>query len=86
MNMETLIGIAASKGTALSLMPQLIKVIKEKEARDVSIVMMLILFAGIGLWIIYGILKNDWIIIISNAFSFIINLLLGIFTLKYKKK
>ncbi len=86
MNIETVIGIAASTGTAVSLIPQLIKVIKEKEAKNVSIMMMLILFAGIGLWIIYGILKNDWIIIISNAFSFIINLLLGIFTLKYKNK
>jgi len=85
MNTETIIGIIASIGTGISLVPQLIKVIKEKKAGDISIVMMIILFAGLGLWICYGIIKKDWIIIISNSFSFLVNLMLGIFSAKYKK-
>jgi MtN3 and saliva related transmembrane protein len=43
-----------------------------------------ILFAGLGLWAWYGFLKDDWIIILSNCFSFLINLVLAYFTLKYK--
>ncbi len=86
MYIETIIGIAASACTAASLIPQLIKVVKEKKAANISMGMLLILFVGLGLWIYYGILKQDLIIITANAFSFVINLLLAIFALKYKNK
>lgn len=86
MNNVTLTGIAASIFTAASLLPQLTKVIKEKKAEDVSLWMLLVLFVGLGLWVYYGFLKNDMIIIISNLFSFIVNILLAGFAIKYKKK
>lgn len=86
MDTATIIGIAASTGTAVSLIPQLIKVIKEKKSENVSFGMMIILFVGLGLWVYYGLLKQDLIIIISNGFSFLVNALLTIFSLKYKKK
>ncbi len=86
MKIETLIGIAASACTAASLIPQLVKVVKDKKAESISLLMLLILFIGIGLWIYYGVLKNDLIIIISNSFSFLINITLAIFSLKYKEK
>jgi len=86
MNTETIIGVAASTCTAASLIPQLTKVVREKKAENVSLWMLLVLFAGLGLWVYYGILKNDWIIIVSNSFSFIVNLLLAVFTIKYKNK
>ena len=86
MNTETIVGIAASIGTAISLVPQLVKVVKKKKAENISLTMMIILFAGLGLWVYYGILKNDVIIIVSNAFSFTINFLLGVFAWKYKKR
>jgi MtN3 and saliva related transmembrane protein len=85
MTTETIIGITASVFTGVSLIPQLVKVVREKEAENVSLGMLAVLFAGLGCWVYYGILKEDWIIIISNSFSFIINLLLGIFSIKYKK-
>jgi MtN3 and saliva related transmembrane protein len=86
MTIETITGIAASVCTAASLVPQLIKIVREKKAENVSLSMLLILFAGLGLWVYYGILKKDLIIIISNSFSFAVNLLLGIFSIKYKQK
>lgn len=86
MKLESIIGIIASVCTAASLIPQLVKVLKEKKAEDVSLVMLLILFAGVGLWIYYGVLKHDLIIILSNSFSFIVNSLLSFFAIKYKQK
>ena len=79
-------GIAASVFTAISLLPQLTKIVKEKKAENVSLGMLAILFAGLGLWIWYGSLKNDWIIIASNAVSFVINTVLVFFALKYRNK
>ncbi|MEI9806953.1 MAG: SemiSWEET family transporter [Bacteroidota bacterium] len=47
--------------------------------------MLFILLAGLCGWIGYGILKTDYPIIITNGFSFIVNLFIIGFSLKYKK-
>ena len=80
------IGIGAGVCTALSLLPQLFKIIKDKKANDISYFMLFILLTGIGGWIWYGILKNDYPIIMTNAFSFLVNLLVIGFSIKYKNK
>lgn len=86
MTNETIIGVAASACTAASLIPQLVKVLREKKAADVSLGMLLVLFAGLTLWIYYGIIKEDLIIIISNGFSLLINVALSIVSVKYKRR
>ena len=86
MHIETIIGIAASACTAASMLPQLAKVLKEKKADNVSLGMILVLFAGLILWVYYGFLKKDIIIIISNCFSVVVNILLAFFAIKYKSK
>lgn len=86
MNFETIIGVTASACTAASLLPQLTKILKERKAESVSLWMLVVLFIGLGLWVYYGLLKKDIIIIISNIFSLIINILLVIFAIKYKKE
>ncbi len=86
MTFVSIIGVIASICTAVSLIPQLIKLLKEKKAENVSLVMLAVLFVGLGLWIWYGVLKEDWIIIVSNSFSFIINIILAYFAIRYKKK
>jgi len=79
------IGIVAGICTAISLLPQLIKIVREKKAEDLSLVMLVVLVVGLAGWIWYGILKNDYPIIITNAFSFTVNVLIIIFTVTYKK-
>ena len=71
---EQWVGIGAGILTASSMLPQVVKVIREKKAAQVSVVMLLVLIAGIALWIWYGILKNDWPIILTNGFSLLVNL------------
>jgi MtN3 and saliva related transmembrane protein len=85
MEITTYIGIAASALTAASLIPQLIKIIREKKAQGISLAMLSVLLAGLSLWIVYGIRKEDWIIIISNSFAVLINLTTGLLALLYKK-
>ena len=84
--MSTLIiGIVAGKLTSISLLPQLIKIIREKKAENISYFMLVILLLGISTWIGYGVLKADWPIILTNALSLLINLLVIVFTFRYKK-
>jgi MtN3 and saliva related transmembrane protein len=85
MDTVTLVGLIASIFTGISLLPQLIKIIKEKKAGAISYGMLATLFAGLCAWIVYGLLKTDWIIIISNSFSLLINIVISIFSVKYKK-
>ena len=63
------IGIAAGIFTASSMLPQLIKTIREKKAEEISVVMLLVLITGVSLWIVYGVMKDDLPIIATNAVS-----------------
>lgn len=86
MNQNLLIGIAASALTAFSLIPQLIKIWKDKKADDVSIGMLLVLLSGLCLWVWYGIKIEDYIIITANGISILINVCVIVLTMLYKKK
>ncbi len=79
-------GVMAGVFSALSLIHPLIKLLKQKQADNISQPMLVILFLGLSCWIYYGILHKDWIIIISNSFSVFMNLLILLFTIKYRHK
>lgn len=85
MNWTQIIGLAAGVCTAISLVPQVIKTIKEKEAEDVSLTMLLVLGTGLALWIVYGIRRSDLPIVATNSFSLLVNITMVILRIKYKK-
>ena len=85
MNWTQVIGLAAGVCTATSLLPQVVKTIKEKKAEDVSLGMLLVLATGILLWIVYGIKKNDLPIIATNSFSLLVNIVMVVVGIKYKR-
>ena len=86
MELSTIVGIAASILTGASLLPQLIKIIREKKEQDISFAMLIILLGGVGLWVWYGILHDDWIIIISNSTSALLNLSVFAFSYYYSSR
>jgi MtN3 and saliva related transmembrane protein len=86
MDKTTIAGIAASVLTGVSMIPQLVKIIKEKKADDISYGMLAVLFTGLCLWVYYGVLKNDLIIIIANGFSAVVNLCIAVMSFRYKNK
>lgn len=81
-----IIGIIAGICTASSLLPQVIKTLKEKKAEEVSLGMLLVLMTGVALWIVYGIEKDDLPIIVTNCFSLLVNIVMVILRIKYKNK
>ncbi len=83
---ENLLGIIAGALTSVAMLPQLIKVIKQKNADDLSWGMLMVLISGLSLWVWYGFLKNELPIILSNAFAVIVNITLLICCIIYKKK
>lgn len=85
-SIEIYIGIAAGIITAISLLPQLAKVTREKKAENISVIYLLTLMTGLSLWIWYGILREDLPIIFTNGFSVLVNIILMVLVIKYKKK
>lgn len=79
------IGIAAGVLTGTSLLPQLIKIIREKKANGVSAGMLIVLLAGLLLWVWYGIMRDDWPLIVTNAFSLIANVIILVLMFIYRK-
>ncbi len=85
MDTTQIIGLTAGVFTASSLLPQLIKTIKAKEAEEISLVMLLVLLAGISLWIVYGIKRDDFPIIATNSFSLLLNIIMIVLRIRYKR-
>ena len=83
---ELYIGLFAGICTAISLLPQLIKILREKKANAISYGMLAILMLGLISWIVYGIMRKDYPIIFSNCASLLLNILIFIFTVRYKTR
>jgi MtN3 and saliva related transmembrane protein len=84
MDLTTLIGLVAAFCTTVSYYPQLKKCWETGSAGDLSLKMFLTLAAGVALWIVYGFLKSDVVIIIANVLS--LALLLGILYFKLRER
>jgi MtN3 and saliva related transmembrane protein len=84
-NIILITGIIAGILTAVSMMPQIFKTIKTKKAEHISPVMLIILIAGVSLWVVYGCIKNDWPIILTNSFSVLVNTCMLFLRWRYKK-
>ena len=83
---ENILGLIAGGITSVAMLPQLIKVLKEKDVEDLSLLMICILIVGLSLWVLYGFLKDELPIILSNAFAVLMNIFLLISYLVYRKK
>src|ERR1700712_639779 len=83
MDVTTKIGSAAAVCTTVSYFPQLQKCWKTGQSGDLSLKMFLILALGIALWVVYGALKSDYVIVASNTIS--LCLLAGILYYKIRE-
>jgi MtN3 and saliva related transmembrane protein len=70
------LGFLAGILTSISQLPQVIKVVKTRDTRSISIWTYIILFFGIMLWLIYGIAQNDYPLIFANSVTLILTSLI----------
>lgn len=83
---ENILGLVAGGITSIAMLPQLIKVLKSKDVEDLSWMMITSLIIGLSLWVWYGIIQEEWPIILSNAFAVLVNISLLISYFTYKEK
>ena len=79
------IGIIAGILVLSSFIPQLYKAHKTKKMQDVSIYLMGLIASGMFLWVIYGFIRKDPVIISTNITGFILNIILIVLKLRYDK-
>lgn len=84
MEFVDILGYSAGFITTLTFLPQVIKTWKEKSARDVSLMMFIIAAVNEVMWIAYGVLKNDMVIIITNAIVLVMSCTMIALKLRYR--
>ena len=77
-----IIGLSAAFLTTSAFIPQVYKIYKEKNAAGISLTMYIILFTGVILGFVYGILIGSLSIIIANGVTALLQLSIIIFKLK----
>ena len=72
MDWTSILGFTAAFFTTVCNIPQAVKIIRTKETKGVSAPTYAALFIGLVIWVIYGILKEDWPVIVANTISALI--------------
>ncbi|HEY9632276.1 MAG TPA: SemiSWEET transporter [Coleofasciculaceae cyanobacterium] len=79
-----ILGWIAGILTTIAFFPQLLKTWTSKSAKDVSLGMMVIFCTGVFLWLAYGLAIGKLPVIVCNAITLILALLIVILKIRYK--
>ncbi len=83
MTATEIIGLLAASLTTAAFFPQVIKTVKSKSTKDISLPMYSLMFAGTVSWLVYGLLIFDLPIILANGISSIASFV--IFYFKFRE-
>jgi len=79
------IGILAGILILSGWVPQIVKGYKTKKLNDVSAYLMILIFAGAVLWLVYGIALDDVYIMGVNVAAMVLTMIVLSMKLKYEK-
>jgi len=79
-----ILGYSACAITALTFLPQVIKTWKEKSAKNVSLLMFIIAAVNEVMWIAYGVMRDDMVIIVTNVIMICMAFTMISLKLRYK--
>lgn len=66
------VGSAAAMLTTLAFVPQVVKTLRTRRTRDISLAMWVLFAAGVALWLVYGLLLGAWPVIAANAATLVL--------------
>lgn len=79
-----ILGLIAGTLTTIAFVPQVLKTWTTKSAKDVSLVMMITFCVGVFLWLVYGLAIGAMPVIVSNAVTLFLALLIVVLKIKYR--
>jgi MtN3 and saliva related transmembrane protein len=68
----SLIGFLAATLTTAAFIPQVLHTLRTRDTRGISLSMYLTFTTGVGLWLVYGALRQDWPVILANAITVVL--------------
>jgi MtN3 and saliva related transmembrane protein len=78
-----LLGALAAVTTTLCWLPQLFKILRERQASGISLATNAALASGVFLWCVYGVLIASWPVIAANAVTLLFILAIVGLKLRY---
>ncbi|MCA5013317.1 MULTISPECIES: SemiSWEET family sugar transporter [unclassified Enterococcus] len=69
--MITLLGMIAGICTSISFIPQAIQTIKTKNTEGISLITYILFFIGVSSWVVYGALKWDLAVLLTNVVTLV---------------
>jgi len=88
MRQETInfIGYAAATCTTISFLPQLIRVVQLRSARDISLGMFSIFSAGTAMWLTYGLLSHSKPVAAANAVTLVLSFSILVLKVRFDRE
>lgn len=68
-----LVGTGAALCSMSSFVPQILKILRERDASSVSLRMYAVTVTGFSLWVAYGVLTGGWPVIGANAVCLVLS-------------
>lgn len=84
MSITSIVGFTAATLGTIAFLPQVIKAVKSKETKDISLPTFLIVAATNFLWTVYGLFRRDLPLTIANSVIFVSVLVILWAKIKYK--
>jgi MtN3 and saliva related transmembrane protein len=67
-----LLGMVAGTLTTAAFIPQVYQIFKTRNVASISLFMYVIFTAGVGLWLIYGLINGQASLIMANGITFVL--------------
>jgi MtN3 and saliva related transmembrane protein len=80
----TTVGLVAGFLTSIAAVPQVVKTMRTRHARDISVWQPLLLAVGVALWLAYGIMLGDRPLILSNVIPLVCNAWLVVLKMRWR--
>lgn len=79
MSWVELTGSAAATLTTACWLPQAVKILRSRDTKALSLSTTALFTLGVGLWLVYGLARQDWPVVGANACTLALNaLILGL--------
>jgi MtN3 and saliva related transmembrane protein len=79
------IGYIAATCTTVAFLPQLIRVVRLRTARDISLGMFSIFSIGTALWLTYGLLSHSKPVAAANAVTFVLSISILVLKVRFDR-
>lgn len=79
------IGTVAASCTTFCWLPQALKIIREKRTEGISLAAQSLFTFGVALWAAYGIILNDWPLVLANVTTLLLSMTILVLKLRYRR-